>query len=216
MDHKYLNLSGLKLLFYTKVLKLINLKIDKTNGDISDTKVRSVDTITAEFPDPVAGESTKTFLGKVKKCLADWKAIKSTLLTLSMLTNQHENSTSKIPTAALVYALNQSLATTNSNLVAMRTPIFLGRLTTVGSINVDISMYREIALYIRTSAGEFLPPVIVHTNLVTDPLRIHPTMFYGTNNYLSTTVEIWPKEIKYISSLSSASSFESMDSWGIK
>ena len=116
MDYKYLSYAGLKRFFYTKILKQINLKIDKINGDISNTKVRSVDTISTEFPDPIAGESTKTFLGKVKKCLADWKAIKSTLLTLSMLTSQYENSTSKIPTSALVYALKQSLDTTNSNL----------------------------------------------------------------------------------------------------
>jgi len=120
MDHKYISYAGLKRFFYTKILKLINLKIDKVNGDISNTKVRSVDTISTEFPDPVAGESTKAFLGKVKKCLADWKAIKSTLLTLSMLTNQHENSTSKIPTSALVYALKQSLDTTNSNLTGIQ------------------------------------------------------------------------------------------------
>ena len=116
MNHKYLSYAGLKRFFYTKILKQINLKIDKTNGDISNTKVRSVDTISTEFPDPVVGESTKTFLGKVKKCLADWKAIKSTLLTLSMLTNQYENSTSKIPTVALVYALKQTTDTINSNL----------------------------------------------------------------------------------------------------
>jgi len=116
MDFKYLSYAGLKRFFYTKILKLINLKIDKTNGDISNTKVRSVDTISTEFPDPVAGENTKTFLGKVKKCLADWKAIKSTLLTLSMLTNQYENSTSKIPTVALVYALKQTTDGINSNL----------------------------------------------------------------------------------------------------
>ena len=116
MDHKYLSYEGLKRFFYTKILKQINLKIDKTNGDISNTKVRSLDTISTEFPDPVAGESTKTFLGKVKKCLADWKAIKSTLLTLSMLTNQYQNSTSTIPTSALVYALKQSTDELNSNL----------------------------------------------------------------------------------------------------
>ena len=120
MEHKYISYAGLKRFFYTKILKLINLKIDKTNGDISNTKVRSVDTISTEFPDPVAGESTKTFLGKVKKSLADWKAIKSTLLTLSMLTNQYENSTSKIPTSALVYALKQTTDTINSNLTGIQ------------------------------------------------------------------------------------------------
>jgi len=147
MDHKYLSYTGLKRFFYAKILKQINLKIDKTNGDISNTKVRSVDTISTEFPDPVAGESTKTFLGKVKKCLADWKAIKSTLLTLSMLTNQYENSTSKIPTSALVYALKQNADELNSNLT-----------TVDNKLNNKMDSSR-----IRTAAGVFNDTSITQT-----------------------------------------------------
>lgn len=72
MDHKFLNYSGLKHLLSTKIAKQISFKVDKNNGDISNTKVRSVDTISAKFPVPVAGESTKTFLGKVKKFIEDF------------------------------------------------------------------------------------------------------------------------------------------------
>lgn len=48
-------------------------KAELSGGDISDMTVKTLDNITAEFPVPVAGESQKSFLGKVKKCLQDLK-----------------------------------------------------------------------------------------------------------------------------------------------
>jgi hypothetical protein len=105
----------------------------------------------------------------------------------------------------------------NSNLAAMKIPVLLGKITAVGSISINASLYREIALYIKTSAGGFLPPVIIHTNLLSaSPLRVHPTMFYGVSNYLSTTVDISLTAINYVSSSASESSFASLDAWGIK
>ncbi len=77
MDYKYLSYAGLKRFFYTKILKLINLKIDKTNGDISNTKIRSVDTIETKFPIPAAGETAKQFLGKVLTFLKNIKPLES-------------------------------------------------------------------------------------------------------------------------------------------
>lgn len=77
MDHKYLSYEGLKRFFYTKILKQINLKIDKTNGDISNTKIRSVDTIETKFPIPAAGETAKQFLGKVLTFLKNIKPLES-------------------------------------------------------------------------------------------------------------------------------------------
>jgi len=77
MDHKYLSYTGLKRFFYTKILKLINLKIDKINGDISNTKVRSVETIDTKFPIPAAGETIKRFLGKVMAFLTNIKPLET-------------------------------------------------------------------------------------------------------------------------------------------
>lgn len=48
-------------------------KAESSGGDISEMTVKTLDTITTEFPVPVAGESQKSFLGKVKKCLQDLK-----------------------------------------------------------------------------------------------------------------------------------------------
>lgn len=69
-------------------------KVTASGGDISTTKIASLDTISAEFPEPAAGESAKTFLGKVKKFISDFVAIKNTLLTLSMLVNNGQTTTS--------------------------------------------------------------------------------------------------------------------------
>lgn len=112
---KYLSYEGLQYL-YGKILTRLGLKVDATNGDISSTKISTFDILSTEFPVPAAGESTKTVLGKIKKFITDFNSLKSSLLLLSMLTSQYENNTGKIPTAALVYALKQSLDATNSNL----------------------------------------------------------------------------------------------------
>lgn len=48
-------------------------KAESSGGDISGMTVKTLDDITTEFPVPVAGESTKTFLGKVKKFFSDTK-----------------------------------------------------------------------------------------------------------------------------------------------
>lgn len=62
-------------------------KANASGGDISGMTVKTLDTIATEFPVPSAGESSKTFLGKVKKFFSDFIAVKNTLLTISNLVN---------------------------------------------------------------------------------------------------------------------------------
>lgn len=90
-------------------------KVDKSGGDISGTMV-TADEISEKFPVPAAGEETRTFFGKVKKSMEDWKNFKNGIITLGMLSNQHINSTDKIPTSALVYTLKQSIDQMDSSL----------------------------------------------------------------------------------------------------
>ena len=71
-----------------------NGKVTASGGDISATKITSLDTISTEFPEPAAGESAKTFLGKVKKFISDFNAIKNTLLTISSLVNNGQTTAS--------------------------------------------------------------------------------------------------------------------------
>lgn len=53
-----------------------NKKLDK-NGDISDTKINLLETVTSEFPVPTEGETTKVFMGKVKKFIENTKPLES-------------------------------------------------------------------------------------------------------------------------------------------
>lgn len=108
MDHKYLSYEGLKRFFYTKILKQINLKIDKTNGDISNTKVRSVETIETKFPIPSAGETIKRFLGKVVTFLTNIKPLEADVTYYVATTGDDStgNGTSVKPYKTIKYALS--------------------------------------------------------------------------------------------------------------
>lgn len=108
MDHKYLSYEGLKRFFYTKILKQINSKIDKTNGDISNTKVRSLETMETKFPIPTAGETIKRFLGKVTTFLINIKPLESNVnYYVSTAGNDTiGNGTSTRPYKTIKYALD--------------------------------------------------------------------------------------------------------------
>lgn len=68
------------------ILDLDGTKLDKM-GDVSETVIETVETVDTEFPVPEAGESSKTFLGKVKKALQDMKDFSTGVLTLGRLVN---------------------------------------------------------------------------------------------------------------------------------
>ncbi|HBE87479.1 MAG TPA: hypothetical protein DDW53_22310, partial [Lachnoclostridium sp.] len=72
----------------------VNKKASSTGGDISNTTIKTVDAIASEFPVPSAGESSKTFLGKVRKFIQDFITMKDTLLTLSKLVNNGQTTAS--------------------------------------------------------------------------------------------------------------------------
>ncbi len=64
-----------------------NGKVGATGGDISETKIDSLELITAEFPIPNVGETTSVFLGKVKKFMQDLNNFKSGIITIGRLVN---------------------------------------------------------------------------------------------------------------------------------
>ena len=67
----------------------------------------------------ITNEAFTNILGKISKSIAITMGLDENALLNSMLTNQMENSTNKIPTAALVYNLNQTVTTLNSNLTTV-------------------------------------------------------------------------------------------------
>ena len=84
-------------------------KVDKKGGDTADTVVSGLTDSTASFPQPTAGDSQKTLWGKVKKWQQDCITKFGNYVLTSMITNQHLNSTSNIPTSALVYLMQQAI-----------------------------------------------------------------------------------------------------------
>lgn len=64
-----------------------NGKVSESGGDISNTKIGSLDTITTEFPIPAEGETSKVFLGKVRKFMQDFNNLKTGIITVGKLVN---------------------------------------------------------------------------------------------------------------------------------
>lgn len=71
-----------------------------SGGDISEMTVKTLETITTEFPVPVAGESTKTFLGKVKKFFEDTKNWMTGVCLIGQIVNNCVTNNDKLPLSA--------------------------------------------------------------------------------------------------------------------
>ena len=67
----------------TATVGQLALKVDKTGGDISNTKVMTIGSPATEYPEIQAGASVLVILGRVKKFLADLKANCLAGLTIS-------------------------------------------------------------------------------------------------------------------------------------
>lgn len=56
-------------------------------GDISDTKIQSLDSVSSEFPIPEEGETSRQFFGKVRKFIQDFNNFKTGIITVGKLVN---------------------------------------------------------------------------------------------------------------------------------
>lgn len=83
------------------IMELDEKKIDKT-GDISETTINALDepATDVQFPVPVAGESTKTFLGKVKKFFEDTKNWMTGVCLIGQIVNNCVTNNAKLPLSA--------------------------------------------------------------------------------------------------------------------
>ena len=61
--------------------------VAQNGGDISNTVITTLDTVVGDFPAPAAGERGKTFFGKVKKFIDDFKALKASLVVVGQIIN---------------------------------------------------------------------------------------------------------------------------------
>ena len=83
------------------IMELDDKKVDKT-GDISETTINALDepATDVQFPVPVAGESTKTFLGKVKKFFEDTKNWMTGVCLIGQIVNNCVTNNAKLPLSA--------------------------------------------------------------------------------------------------------------------
>lgn len=94
-------------------------KVDSDGGDISSTNIATLEELTEEFPVPAAGETSKTFFGKVRKYIQDFNNFKTGILTVGMLVNNAVTDNSGLPvSAAVAKALQDQLTQLNSDYVS--------------------------------------------------------------------------------------------------
>ncbi len=121
----------------------LSKKASSSGGDISSMTVKTLDTIATEFPVPSAGESSKTFMGKVRKFIQDFNNIRTELLTLGQLVN---NGQTTEPGFALDARYGKTLydlyAQLNANMGKLPNRIQMGEVwVTPSAPNVVTSVY---------------------------------------------------------------------------
>lgn len=106
---------------WNKLDEELKKKPDSIEGDTADMKVSTITPSTETFPQPQAGENQKTLWGKIKKWQQDCLAKFGNYVLTSMITNQHLNSSSNIPTSALVYLMQQAIQQNQSAINVLNT-----------------------------------------------------------------------------------------------
>ena len=94
------------------------------DGDIAETKVSILEESKVSFPEPAAGDKQRTLWGKVKKWQQDCLVKFGNYVLMSMITNQHLNSTNNIPTSALVYLMQQAIQQNQSAINVLNTKLY--------------------------------------------------------------------------------------------
>lgn len=117
-----------------------------SGGDVSEMTVKTLETTTTEFPVPVAGESTKTFLGKVKKFFEDTKNWMTGVCLIGQIVNNCVTNNAKLPLSAaqgkvlmdLYTVLNTNKAANSDFTVGANYIIFKGFKICWGYNSIDL------------------------------------------------------------------------------
>ena len=134
------------------IMELDEKKVDKT-GDISETTINTLDepATDVQFPVPVAGESTKTFLGKVKKFFEDTKNWMTGVCLIGQIVNNCVTNNDKLPLSAAQGKVLMDLYTVlNTNLI---NPLVIKTFTYSQSITLAPNGGQEIRIPITVPDG---------------------------------------------------------------
>ena len=126
-------------------------KAESSGGDISGMTIKTLDDIATEFPVPVAGESTKTFLGKVKKFFSDTKNWMTGVCLIGQIVNNCVTNNAKLPLSAAQGKKLMDLYTVlNTNLI---NPLVIKTFTYSQSITLAPNGGQEIRIPITVPDG---------------------------------------------------------------
>ena len=75
-------------------------KSDSAGGDISEMPIKTLDSITTDFPIPEAGEKPREFLGKVKKFFVDTKNWMTGVCLIGSIVNNCVTDNARLPLSA--------------------------------------------------------------------------------------------------------------------
>jgi hypothetical protein len=132
-------------------------RVDGTGGDISETVIENLEPVDTKYPVPSAGESTKVFMGKVKKYIEDTKPLDSDVMIYVSPTGNDTTGTGEhsSPFKTINYALSMIPKVLNGNLV---------------TINLEDGVYDEhVFIYGFTSGAlkiQSTTPDSINTNCV--------------------------------------------------
>ena len=165
----------------------VNARVKSSGGDIANTKVSAFTASTESYPVPAAGETTKVFMGKIKKFFEDFKSLKDSIVTKTMIINQILNDSTKAASAATVYSVNEKVDSAISDLTRKYiTPTFKtgyssegnrGYITLSGKIvTVNLGVYSDAGY----GAGEVVASI---------PAEYAPTLAFATGCYIGSAID---------------------------
>lgn len=123
-----------------------------SGGDVSEMTVKTLETTTTEFPVPVAGESTKTFLGKVKKFFEDTKNWMTGVCLIGQIVNNCVTNNAKLPLSAAQGKVLMDLYTVLNTKISWN--ISTDVITSSGTIP-GIIQAKEVIIYPKHSVPIF-------------------------------------------------------------
>ncbi|MCQ4754726.1 hypothetical protein [Enterocloster bolteae] len=129
-------------------------KSDSAGGDISEMTIKTLDSITTDFPIPEAGEKPREFLGKVKKFFVDTKNWMTGVCLIGSIVNNCVTDNARLPLSAAQGKVLMDLYTvlnTNFNNKQNREWIYAATLSNknTASVGVNIRNYREACIIIN-------------------------------------------------------------------
>lgn len=167
-------------------------KVDKKGGDTADTVVSGLTDSTASFPQPTAGDSQKTLWGKVKKWQQDCITKFGNYVLTSMITNQHLNSTSNIPTSALVYLMQQAIQQNQNAINVLNTK----QTETSNALGGKLSK-ADAVQYLNWDSGFKMPVITVNGQNILIPVTADTTQQFITSIKMMYHQSKWILRIGY-------------------